>query len=118
MQITPKYAIHLAVLLRRAFCASLVALILLFAWGCDSQENRQQQPPAPKPEVAEVATPVEFPTPRAEDWHMFMHDLDFSGVSADETLTPPLQLLWQFKTGRPAPRLPGSRKRRSLHRLN
>ena len=101
MQITPKYAIHLAVLLRRAFCASLVALILLFAWGCDSQESRQQRPPAPKPEVAEVATPIEFPTPRAEDWHMFMHDLDFSGVSADETLTPPLQLLWQFKTGGP-----------------
>ena len=96
MQITQQYAINLAARLRCAFCMSLIALIFLVVWGCD-----EKQPPAPVPEVAEVAAPVEFPKPRAEDWHMFMHDLDFSGVSADKTLTPPLQLLWQFKTGGP-----------------
>lgn len=101
MQITPKYAINLATLFRGVFRLSLIALILLLAWGCDSPERRQKQEPAPEPENAEVAPPVEFPTPRAVDWHMFMHDLDFSGTSADKTLTPPLALLWQFKTGGP-----------------
>ncbi len=101
MQIPQQYAINLVALFRRAVRPSLIALTLFLTWGCDSQESRRKQPPAPKSEVAEVMSPVEFPKPRAVDWHMFMHDLDFSGISADKTLTPPLQLLWKFKTGGP-----------------
>jgi len=79
----------------------LFALVLfLIVWGCDSQENKQpQQPTEQQPIPAEVMVPV--PPPRAEDWHTFMYDLDFSGISPDKSLTPPLELLWKFKTGGP-----------------
>ena len=79
----------------------IILLAFLFIWGCDSerkessrQSERQQ---SVSPEVMESVTPP----PRAEDWHMFMHNLDFSGVSPDTSLAPPLELLWKFKTGGP-----------------
>ena len=76
----------------------LIMLVLLLVWGCDSQQKAQptetQQSSAP--EATELLAP-----PRAEDWHTFMHDLGFSGVSPDKSITPPLELLWTFKTGGP-----------------
>ena len=48
------------------------------------------------PEVVEPVAP-----PRAEDWHTFMHDLGFSGISPDKGIKPPLEPLWKFKTGGP-----------------
>ena len=72
-----------------------VLVVCLIVWGCDSEQKRQTQQPVSS-EVTEPITP-----PRAEDWHTFMYDLGFSGVSPDETLKPPLDLLWKFKTGGP-----------------
>ena len=75
-------------------------LVLLLVWGCDSQQKKQtQQPTAQQAAIPEAVEPV--PTPRAEDWHMFMHNLGFSGISPDKSITPPLGLLWKFKTGGP-----------------
>ena len=78
----------------------IVLLALLLVWGCDSQEKKQtQQPTTQQPATPEAIEPV--PPPRAEDWHMFMHNLGFSGISPDKSITPPLELLWKFKTGGP-----------------
>ncbi|MCY3741595.1 MAG: PQQ-binding-like beta-propeller repeat protein [Candidatus Poribacteria bacterium] len=78
----------------------LVLLLLVLVWGCDSQENKQsQQPAGQQPMSSEVTEPVT--PPRAEDWHTFMYDLGFSGISPDKSLAPPLKLLWKFKTGGP-----------------
>ncbi len=78
----------------------LVLLILLLVWGCDSQQKQQtQQPAGQQPVSSEVTEPVT--PPRAEDWHTFMYDLGFSGISPDKSLAPPLELLWKFKTGGP-----------------
>lgn len=78
----------------------LVVLVLLLVWGCDSQQKKQtQQPTAQRSVTREVVEPVT--PPRAEDWHMFMHNLGFSGISPDKSITPPLELLWKFKTGGP-----------------
>ncbi len=69
--------------------------------GCKSEEKPQKSPPStPKTDSPEVVTPPITPL-RAEDWHMFLHDLQLSGKSPDKTIKPPLQLLWQFKTGGP-----------------
>ena len=77
-----------------------IVLVLLLVWGCDSQQKKQtQQPTAQQSAPREVVEPVT--PPRAEDWHMFMHNLGFSGISPDKSITPPLELLWQFKTGGP-----------------
>lgn len=77
-----------------------VVLVLLLVWGCDSQQKKQAQQPTAQqsatPEVVESVSP-----PRAGDWHMFMHNLGFSGVSPDQSIAPPLELLWKFKTGGP-----------------
>ena len=79
---------------------SLIVFALLLVCGCDSPEKKQpQQPTAQQPAAPEATEPV--PPPRAEDWHMFMHNLGFSGISPDESMTPPLELLWKFKTGGP-----------------
>ena len=79
----------------------IVLLVCLLVWGCDSQQKGQTDQPAEgqvaPSEVLESVTPP----PRAEDWHTFMYDLDFSGISPDKTLKPPLDLLWKFKTGGP-----------------
>jgi outer membrane protein assembly factor BamB/Tol biopolymer transport system component len=80
-----------------AFTLLLIPLFLLS--GCNSQEKPQNSP-APKTDSPEVITPPITPL-RAEDWHMFMHDLQLSGKSPDKIIKPPLQLLWQFKTGGP-----------------
>ena len=79
----------------------IILLALLLVWGCDSQQKKQtQQPTVQQQSVAPEATePV--PPPRAEDWHMFMHNLGFSGISPDNNITPPLELLWKLKTGGP-----------------
>ena len=78
----------------------IVLLALLLVWGCDSQQKKQtQQPTTQQPATPEAIEPV--PPPRAEDWHMFMHNLGFSGISPDKSITPPLELLWKFKTGGP-----------------
>ena len=75
--------------------------MFLLVWGCDSAEKKSSRQSAVEqsasPEVMESVTPP----PRAEDWHTFMHNLGFSGVSPDKNLTPPLELLWKFKTGGP-----------------
>ena len=72
---------------------------LFFLLACNSPDKPQNSP-APKTDSPEVITPPITPL-RAEDWHMFMHDLQLSGKSPDKKLKPPLQLLWQFKTGGP-----------------
>ncbi len=94
--------VDLPVLDLRVRCAKTfrVLLVLLLLWGCESQDRNRTPPPAP-----EATTPSEtlepIPPPRAEDWHLFMHDLGFSGVSPDTVLTPPLAPVWKFKTGGP-----------------
>lgn len=81
-----------------AFTLLLIPLFLLCS--CNSQEDAQKpQPSTPQATAPEAAAPVV--PPRPEDWHMFMHDLQLSGKSPDQKLKPPLQLLWQFKTGGP-----------------
>jgi len=78
----------------------LMVLMCLLMCGCDSQQKQQtQRPTAQQPIPSEVMEPVT--PPRAEDWHTFMYDLGFSGISPDKSLTPPLELLWKFKTGGP-----------------
>ena len=78
-----------------------VFLILLLVWGCDSQEQKQGQQSAGQQAVPSEVMESVTPPPRAEDWHTFMHDLGFSGMSPDKSLAPPLALLWKFKTGGP-----------------
>ncbi|MDE0483518.1 MAG: PQQ-binding-like beta-propeller repeat protein [Candidatus Poribacteria bacterium] len=79
--------------------ALFVALLLLSA--CNSQDKPQDSPSStPKTDSPEVITPPITPL-RAEDWHMFMHDLQLSGKSPDQKIKPPLSMLWQFKTGGP-----------------
>ena len=79
----------------------IALLVLLLAWGCDSAQKESSHQStveqSASPEVMESVTPP----PRAEDWHTFMHNLSFSGVSRDKNLAPPLELLWKFKTGGP-----------------
>ena len=79
----------------------VILLVFVLLWGCDSkQEESSRQPGTQQSVPSEVVTPP-ITLPRAEDWHMFMHDLQLSGKSPDKKLKPPLQLLWQFKTGGP-----------------
>ena len=77
-----------------------IVLVLLLVWGCDSQQKEQPQQPTVQQSAAPEATEPLAP-PRAEDWYTFMHDVGFSGVSPDKSITPPLELLWKFKTGGP-----------------
>ena len=78
----------------------IILLMLILVWGCDTQEKKQsQQPSAQQPAAPEAIEPIA--PPRAEDWHMFMHNVGFSGMSPDKSLAPPLELLWKFKTGGP-----------------
>ena len=77
-----------------------IVIVLLLVWGCDSQQKEQPQQPTVQQSAAPEATEPLAP-PRAEDWHTFMHDVGFSGVSPDKSITPPLELLWKFKTGGP-----------------
>ena len=77
-----------------------IVLVLLLVWGCDSQQKKQTQQPTTQQSAAPEATEPIMP-PRAEDWHMFMHNVGFSGMSPDKSIAPPLQLLWKFKTGGP-----------------
>ena len=79
----------------------LIALVFLLAWGCDSQQKEQTRQSPTQQATPSGVTELITPPPRAEDWHMFMHNLGFSGVSPDTNLTPPLKLLWKFKTGGP-----------------
>ena len=72
-----------------------VLVVFLIVSGCDSQQKQQTQQSV----SSEVTAPIT--PPRATDWHTFMYDLGFSGMSPDETLKPPLDLLWKFKTGGP-----------------
>ena len=84
-----------------ANCAQkcIVLCALLLVWGCDSEQKESSR----QSEVQQTVSPQSMesvtPPPRPEDWHMFMHNLDFSGISPDQSLTPPLELLWKFKTG-------------------
>ncbi len=79
----------------------IALLVLLLVWGCDSAQKESSRQStveqSASPEVMESVTPP----PRAEDWHTFMYNLSFSGVSRDKNLAPPLELLWKFKTGGP-----------------
>ena len=79
----------------------LFVLTFLLVFGCDSAQKEPSRPSdggqSGSPEVSESVTP----SPRAEDWRTFMHDLNFSGNSPDKYLAPPLELLWKFKTGGP-----------------
>ncbi len=78
-----------------AICFSIV-FCLFFA--CNSSDKPQDSP-TPSSETPEIAASIS--PPRAEDWHMYMNDLMFSGRSPDQQLKPPLQLVWKFKTGGP-----------------
>lgn len=88
----------------RIVLTSLISLLvtLFLLSGCNTDDKAQQTPSTKQQNgspTAEISPPI---TPlRAEDWHMFMHDLQFSGKSPDQTLKPPFQLLWKFKTGGP-----------------
>ena len=82
----------------------LFLIIFFLLWGCESQDQNTQPTSKPKsePESQPKSPPVVPAVPtRAEDWPMFMYDLHFSGRSPDQTLKPPLQLLWKYKTGGP-----------------
>ena len=69
--------------------------------GCNSQDKPQDSPSSTqKTDSPEVIRPPITPL-RAEDWHMFMHDLQLSGKSPDQKIKPPLSMLWQFKMGGP-----------------
>lgn len=85
----------------RHFLAFTVLFIpLLLLCSCNSQQDTQKpKPSSPKSTATEVVEPVN--PPRPEDWHMFMHDLQFSGKTSDQKLKPPFHLVWQFKTGGP-----------------
>ena len=73
---------------------------LFLLCGCNSQDTPQKPPlPTQETDTPDVVRTVVLPRP--EDWHMFMYDLQFSGKSPDKELKPPLNLLWQFKTGGP-----------------
>ena len=84
--------------MNRKFILLLMSLFLV--WGCQSQDQDTQSTSKPKsqPKNPPVVPPV---ATRPEDWPMFMYDLHFSGRSPDQTLKPPLQLLWKYKTGGP-----------------
>ncbi len=82
----------------------LLLMFFFLFWGCQSQDQDTQSTSKPKiqPEAQPKIQPVVAPVPiRPEDWPMFMYDLYFSGRSPDQTLKPPLKLLWKFKTGGP-----------------
>ena len=79
----------------------LFVLTFLLILGCDSAQKEPSRPSDGGQSVSSEVTESVTPPPRAEDWHTFMHDLNFSGMSADKSLTPPLELLWRFKTGGP-----------------
>ena len=79
----------------------LIVLMFLLIWGCDSPEQKQTQRSAGQQPVPSEVMESVTPPPRPEDWHTFMHDLGFSGMSPDKSLAPPLALLWKFKTGGP-----------------
>ena len=84
--------------MNRKFILSFISFFLL--WGCQSQD--QDTKPTSKPESQPKSLPVVPAVPtRPEDWPMFMYDLYFSGRSPDQTLKPPLKLLWKYKTGGP-----------------
>ena len=88
--------------MNRKFILLLMSFILL--WGCQSQDQDTQSTskPKPHPEPQSKTQPIVAPVPtRPEDWPMFMYDLHFSGRSPDQTLKPPLKLLWKYKTGGP-----------------
>ena len=88
--------------MNQKFVLLLVSFFLL--WGCQSQDQNKQPTPKPKaqPEAQPKSPPVVPYVPTSpEDWPMFMCDLHFSGRSPDQTLKPPLKLLWKYKTGGP-----------------
>ena len=88
--------------MNRKFILFLISFFLL--WGCQSQDQNTQPTSKPKaqPEAQPKSLPVVPAVPtRPEDWPMFMYDLHFSGRSPDQTLKPPLKLLWKYKTGGP-----------------
>lgn len=88
--------------MNRKFILLLISFVLF--WGCQSQDQntpstskpKSQPEPQPKPQPIVPAVPA-----RPSDWPMFMYDLHFSGRSPDQTLNPPLKLLWKYKTGGP-----------------
>ena len=88
---------------KAAHCAQkfIVLCVLLLAWGCDSEQKGSSRQPEAQQTISPQAMESVTPPPRPEDWHTFMHDLGFSGISPDQSLTPPLELLWKFKTGGP-----------------
>lgn len=75
-----------------------IPLLLGFTlWSCQSQDAQNA---VPSSKSGEARQPVEIVSPtRTEDWPMFMRDLNFSGKSSNQNLTPPLVLRWKFKTG-------------------
>ena len=78
-----------------------IVLVFLLVFGCDTAEKESSRPSDDKESVS-PEVPAAVPPPlRAEDWHTFMYDLNFSGNSPDKHLAPPLELLWKFKTGGP-----------------
>ncbi|MYK19451.1 PQQ-binding-like beta-propeller repeat protein [Candidatus Poribacteria bacterium] len=79
----------------------IALLVFLFVWGCDSAQQESSRQSAVEQSASPEVMASVTPPPRAEDWHTFMHNLGFSGVSPDKNLTPPLELLWKFKTGGP-----------------
>ena len=88
--------------MNRKFILFLMIFFLLL--GCQSQDQNRQ--PTSKPQSQPESQPKSPPAVPAvailpEDWPMFMYDLHFSGRSPDQTLKPPLKLLWKYKTGGP-----------------
>ena len=80
--------------LRSVFFSTVCCLL----FACHSPDKPQDSPTPPS-EIPEITDPVS--PPRAEDWHMYMNDLMFSGRSPDQQIKPPLRLVWEFKTSGP-----------------
>ena len=95
-----------------ASCAKKIIVLFVFmlVCGCDSEqkasERQSETQESVSPEVVESVTPP----PRPEDWHTFMHNLEFSGISPDKRLAPPVGIAVEIQDGWTASRLASDRK--------
>ena len=80
----------------------ILTVFFIALLGCQSEDSRSTKRTESSLETSpkRTVTPI-APQTRPDDWAMFMHDTQFSGKSPDQTLKPPLELRWKYKTGGP-----------------